>query len=90
MSLTYGGMLLLLHANITLHKGHRYGLCGSNGVGKSTLMLSIAGGKSEGFPSKEELKTRFVEHDQGEDADRILSSKILNLRLPERNVSRRC
>ena len=53
-------------------------------------MLSIAGGKSEGFPSKEELKTRFVEHDQGEDADRILSSKILNLRLPERNVSRRC
>ena len=68
-SLAYGGMLLLSHTNITLHKGHRYGLCGRNGAGKSTLMRSIAEGKLEGFPSKEELKTCFVEHNQGEDAD---------------------
>ena len=68
-SLAYGGMLLLSHTNITLHKGHRYGLCGRNGAGKSTLMRSIADGKLEGFPSKEELKTCFVEHNQGEDAD---------------------
>lgn len=67
-SLAYGGMLLLSHTNITLHKGHRYGLCGRNGAGKSTLMRSIAEGKLEGFPSKEELKTCFVEHNQGEDA----------------------
>ena len=33
-SLAYGGMLLLSHTNITLHKGHRYGLCGRNGAGK--------------------------------------------------------
>ena len=68
-SLAYGGMLLLSHTNITLHKGHRYGLCGRNGAGKSTLMRSIAEGKLEGFPSEEELKTCFVEHNQGEDAD---------------------
>lgn len=68
-SLAYGGMLLLSHTNITLHKGHRYGLCGRNGAGKSTLMRSIAEGKLEGFPSKEQLKTCFVEHNQGEDAD---------------------
>ena len=68
-SLAYGGMLLLSHTNITLHKGHRYGLCGRNGAGKSTLMRSIANGKLEGFPSKEELRTCFVEHNQGEDAD---------------------
>ena len=68
-SLAYGGMLLLSHTNITLHKGHRYGLCGRNGAGKSTLMRSIAEGKLEGFPSKDELKTCFVEHNQGEDAD---------------------
>lgn len=68
-SLAYGGMLLLSHTNITLHKGHRYGLCGRNGAGKSTLMRSIAEGKLEGFPSKEELRTCFVEHNQGEDAD---------------------
>ena len=68
-SLAYGGMLLLSHTNITLHKGHRYGLLGRNGAGKSTLMRSIAEGKLEGFPSKEQLKTCFVEHNQGEDAD---------------------
>jgi len=32
-------------------------------------MRSIAEGKLEGFPSKDELKTCFVEHNQGEDAD---------------------
>lgn len=68
-SLAYGGMLLLSHTNITLHKGHRYGLCGRNGAGKSTLMRSIAEGKLDGFPTKDELKTCFVEHNQGEDAD---------------------
>lgn len=68
-SLAYGGMLLLSHTNLRLVKGHRYGLCGRNGCGKSTLMRSIAEGKLEGFPSKDELKTCFVEHNQGEDAD---------------------
>ena len=68
-SLGYGGMLLLSHTNLRLLKGHRYGLCGRNGAGKSTLMRSIANGKLEGFPSKDELKTCFVEHNQGEDAD---------------------
>ncbi|KAI9752351.1 MAG: isocitrate lyase 1 [Chaenotheca gracillima] len=68
-SLAYGGMLLLSHTNLRLLKGHRYGLCGRNGAGKSTLMRSINEGKLEGFPSKDELKTCFVEHNQGEDAD---------------------
>ena len=68
-SLAYGGMLLLSHTNLRLLKGHRYGLCGRNGAGKSTLMRSIAEGKLEGFPSKDELRTCFVEHNQGEDAN---------------------
>jgi len=68
-SLAYGGMLLLSHTNLRLVKGHRYGLCGRNGAGKSTLMRSIADGKLEGFPSKDVLRTCFVEHNQGEDAD---------------------
>jgi elongation factor 3 len=68
-SLAYGGMLLLSHTNLRLLKGHRYGLCGRNGAGKSTLMRSIAEGKLEGFPSKHQLRTCFVEHNQGEDAD---------------------
>ena len=68
-SLAYGGMLLLSHTNLRLLKGHRYGLCGRNGAGKSTLMRSIANGKLEGFPSQDVLRTCYVEHNQGEDAD---------------------
>lgn len=68
-SLAYGGMLLLSHTKLRLLKGHRYGLCGRNGAGKSTLMRAIANGKLEGFPSQDELRTCFVEHNQGEDAD---------------------
>ncbi|KAJ5123101.1 Armadillo-like helical [Penicillium atrosanguineum] len=68
-SLAYGGMLLLNHTNLRLVKGHRYGLCGRNGAGKSTLMRSIANDKLEGFPPPEEVRTCFVEHNQGEDAD---------------------
>ena len=68
-SLGYGGMLLLSHTNLRLLKGHRYGLCGRNGAGKSTLMRSIADNKLEGFPPPEQVKTCFVEHNQGEDAD---------------------
>ncbi|GAB0137950.1 translational elongation factor EF-1 alpha [Epichloe bromicola] len=68
-SLAYGGMLLLSHTNLRLLKGHRYGLCGRNGAGKSTLMRSISNGKLEGFPSQDVLRTCYVEHNQGEDAD---------------------
>lgn len=68
-SLGYGGMLLLSHTNLRLLKGHRYGLCGRNGAGKSTLMRSIADGKLEGFPPQDMVRTCFVEHNQGEDAD---------------------
>lgn len=68
-SLAYGGMLLLNHTNLRLLKGHRYGLCGRNGAGKSTLMRAISNGKLEGFPSQDVLRTCFVEHNQGEDAD---------------------
>ncbi|KAG6025254.1 [NU+] prion formation protein 1, partial [Claviceps citrina] len=68
-SLAYGGMLLLSHTKLRLLKGHRYGLCGRNGAGKSTLMRAIANGKLEGFPPQDVLRTCYVEHNQGEDAD---------------------
>jgi len=61
-SLAYGGMILLNNARLRLKRGHRYGLCGHNGCGKTTLMRAIANGQLEGFPSKDELKTIFVEH----------------------------
>lgn len=75
-SLAYGGMLLLSHTNLRLLKGHRYGLCGRNGAGKSTLMRSIADDKLEGFPPPEEVRTCFVEHNQGEDADLSIAEYV--------------
>ncbi|KAF9936071.1 translational elongation factor EF-1 alpha, partial [Mortierella alpina] len=69
-SLAYGGMILLNKTRLNLRRGQRYGLCGPNGVGKSTLMRAIADGQLEGFPSPDELRTVFVEHNlQAEDAD---------------------
>ncbi|KAG0027592.1 translational elongation factor EF-1 alpha, partial [Gryganskiella cystojenkinii] len=69
-SLAYGGMILLNKTRLNLRRGQRYGLCGPNGVGKSTLMRAIADGQLEGFPPADELRTVFVEHNlQAEDAD---------------------
>lgn len=72
-SLAYGGMILLNNTHFRLTRGQRYGLCGPNGVGKSTLMRAIANGQLEGFPSADVLKTVFVEHNlQASDAEKAV------------------
>jgi elongation factor 3 len=43
-SLAYGAKILLNTANLRLKRGRRYGLCGKNGTGKSTLMRAIHNG----------------------------------------------
>ncbi|EHA46487.1 prion formation protein 1 [Pyricularia oryzae 70-15] len=88
-SLAYGGMLLLSHTNLRLLKGHRYGLCGRNGAGKSTLMRSIANEKLEGFPPQSVLRTCYVEHNQGEDADiSILDFMVKDPTVAKENYTR--
>ena len=62
-SLAYGAKILLNTATLRLKRGHKYGLCGRNGSGKSTLMRAITNGQVEGFPSPEEVRTWYVEHD---------------------------
>jgi len=62
-SLAYGAMILINNANMRLKRGKRYGLCGPNGCGKSTLMKAIANGQVEGFPSPQEVRTIYIEHD---------------------------
>jgi elongation factor 3 len=62
-SLAYGAKILLNNTYLHLKRGKRYGLCGPNGCGKSTLMRAIANGQVEGFPPPEVLKTVYVEHD---------------------------
>ncbi|CDR41396.1 CYFA0S07e01574g1_1 [Cyberlindnera fabianii] len=62
-SLAYGAKILLNKTQLRLKRGRRYGLCGPNGAGKSTLMRAIANGQVEGFPTQEECRTVYVEHD---------------------------
>ena len=54
---------MLNNAVLNLKRGKRYGLCGPNGCGKSTLMRSIANGQVKEFPPQDVLKTVYVEHD---------------------------
>ena len=84
-SLAYGAKILLNTATLRLKRGHRYGLCGRNGSGKSTLMRAIQNGQVEGFPSPEEVRTWYVEHDlDGSEGDIsiidfIVADKRLNV-----------
>ncbi|KAI0781440.1 P-loop containing nucleoside triphosphate hydrolase protein [Trametes elegans] len=77
-SLAYGAKILLNTATLRLKRGHRYGLCGRNGAGKSTLMRAITNGQVEGFPSPDEVRTFYVEHDiDGSEADTSILDFIL-------------
>jgi elongation factor 3 len=77
-SLAYGAKILLNRTALRLKRGRRYGLCGANGCGKSTLMRAIANEQVEGFPPRSELKTVDVEHDiDGSEADTPLVDFIL-------------
>ncbi|KAI9354903.1 P-loop containing nucleoside triphosphate hydrolase protein [Pilaira anomala] len=78
-SLAYGAKILLNRTSLRLKRGRRYGLCGANGCGKSTLMRAIANEQVEGFPPRSELKTVYVEHDiDGSEADTPLVEFILS------------
>ncbi|RUP48432.1 armadillo-type protein [Jimgerdemannia flammicorona] len=78
-SLAYGAKILLSRATLHLKRGRRYGLCGANGTGKSTLMRAIANEQVEGFPPKEELRTVYVEHDiDGSHAEAAIIDFIVN------------
>lgn len=77
-SLAYGAKILLRNTQFRLKRDRRYGLCGPNGAGKSTLMRAIANGQVENFPSPEECKTVYVEHDiDGTHADTTVAEFVI-------------
>lgn len=82
-SLAYGAKILLNTATLRLKRGHRYGLCGRNGSGKSTLMRAIQNGQVEGFPSPEEVRTFYVEHDIDGSEE---STTIVNFILEDKRI----
>lgn len=69
-SLAYGAKILLNRTGLRLVRGGRYGVCGANGCGKSTLMKAIVADQVDGFPGSDVLRRVYVEHDiDGEMAD---------------------
>mmetsp|Transcript_68334 Transcript_68334/g.142419 ORF Transcript_68334/g.142419 Transcript_68334/m.142419 type:complete len:1066 (-) Transcript_68334:74-3271(-) len=79
-SLGYGAKILLNNTRLHLKMGKRYGVCGYNGCGKSTLMRAIANGQVDNFPPPEELKTVYVEHDiQGDLSDKNILEYVCAL-----------
>ncbi|EPQ26382.1 uncharacterized protein PFL1_06030 [Pseudozyma flocculosa PF-1] len=78
-SLAYGGLLLLNHTTLKLHRGHRYGIVAANGSGKSTLLKAMRDGKVEGYPTQDQVRTIMVEHSlQGEDGSTPIIDFIAN------------
>ena len=78
-SLAYGALILLNNATLHMKKGKRYGLCGPNGCGKSTLMKAINNGQVDGFPPADELRTVYVEHDiQGDQHEMTVVEFVLD------------
>lgn len=59
--LSVKGKDLLVGTKLLLHKGHRYGLVGRNGVGKSTLLRRMARYQIAGFPTH--LRTLHVKQE---------------------------
>lgn len=84
VNLSRGGETLLDNAILRLHKGHRYGLVGMNGVGKSSLLAKIAEKNIYQFPKN--LSTFLVQQEIQED-DRTPSQFILESTINEKNLN---
>jgi ATPase subunit of ABC transporter with duplicated ATPase domains len=50
LTIIVGGQHLLEDTTLRLTQGHRYGLVGRNGIGKTCLIDAISMGEIEGFP----------------------------------------
>lgn len=74
-SLAYGSKILLNSAKLTLERGKKYGIVAQKSAGKTTLLKSIANYQIDGFPTRDELKTVFVDTDvQGYKKQQTVSS----------------
>ncbi len=64
--LAFAGRVLLKGCDLRFERGHRYGLIGQNGVGKTTLLNRIAAKDISGFDT--ELKVHYIRHEVTDDA----------------------
>lgn len=66
---------LLSDAHLQLRRGVRYGLCGRNGVGKSSLLRVIAEGRLVGFPY-DVISVHYVQQEADGDERTVLQTLL--------------
>ena len=59
--LAFAGRVLMNKTSFWLERGHRYGLIGQNGVGKTTLLNRVAAGDINGWPK--DLTVYYIQHE---------------------------
>ncbi|KAL1526637.1 hypothetical protein AB1Y20_015341 [Prymnesium parvum] len=82
--LAFAGRVLLRKADIRFERGHRYGLIGQNGTGKTTLLNRLAAKDINGFP--QDLRTWYIRHEVLCD-DGVTVRQFLKQNAPEDNNS---
>ena len=83
--LAFAGRVLLRKADIRFERGHRYGLIGQNGTGKTTLLNRLAAKDITGFPT--ELRTFYIRHEVLCD-DGIVVKDFLKIHAPSDKVDK--
>jgi len=69
------GRILMSRTRLYLQRGHRYGLVGQNGCGKTTLMRKMAIREMPGFPKS--VRTLFVEHEIAGELQSLTAIKFM-------------
>ena len=59
--LAFAGRVLLKGCDLRFERGHRYGLVGQNGTGKTTLLNRLGAKDITGFP--QDLRTWYIRHE---------------------------
>ena len=74
LTLAFDGKELLRETHLAISHGHRYGIMGRNGVGKTTLMRRIASGSVPGWPMH--LTTAYVQQEVLGSSETVLACML--------------
>ncbi|KAJ3271139.1 hypothetical protein HDV01_006997 [Terramyces sp. JEL0728] len=75
VNILIGEVVILQDADLRLFAGHKYGLIGRNGTGKSTIFKAIGYGILVGFPKN--VKVMYVEQLDGVDPEKNVLETVL-------------
>ncbi len=86
LTMAFDGKELLRESHLVIAHGHRYGLWGKNGVGKSTLLRRIAEGRVPGWPLH--LSVEMVQQEVLA-SDQTVKDCVINTRTTGKSADRK-